>query len=146
MVTPGTAHAECERGSRSMELVRRNAMNRSGLRMKTVPMAVFLLALGVNSLQSVPAHAYLSEDQQREGEVTLDFDDPGGELPKHPPGPGGGTGSDDGTRRADPDDFSFNAPRVEAPVVPATPAARPAWFGLLRVWLQQMFAQLAIGI
>lgn len=107
-------------------------------------MAVLLLALGALSLQGRPAHAYLSDDQQREGEVSLDYQDDGsGELPKHP-GPGG-PGGNDGTRRADPDDLSFNTPRVDTPVVPVptTAAARPAWFGLLRVWLQQLFSYLA---
>jgi hypothetical protein len=119
-------------------------MTRRSLRTKAVWMAVLLLALGAVSLQGLPAHANLSDDQQREGEVSLDFEDgESGDLPKHP-GPGG-PGGNDGTRRADPDDLSFNNPRVDTPVVPVptTAAARPAWFGLLRVWLQQLFSYLA---
>jgi hypothetical protein len=120
-------------------------MTTRSLRAKAVLMAVLLLALGALSLQGRPAHANLSDDQQREGEVNLDFEDgDSGDLPK-PPGPGGTGGGNDGTRRADPDDLSFNNPRVDAPVVPVptTAAARPAWFGLLRVWLQQLFSYLA---
>jgi hypothetical protein len=128
-----------------MELVRRKTMIRSGLRTKAIWMAGLLLALGVSSLQGVPAHAYLSDEQQREGEVSLDFEDNDpGEFPKHPGGPGG-PGGNDGTRRADPDDLSFNNPRVDSPVVAAPSAARPAWFGMLRVWLSQLFAHFMVA-
>lgn len=122
-------------------------MIKSGLRMKAVRMAALLLALGALSLQGLPAHAYLSEDQQREGEVSLDFEDKdAGELPKRPGG-GGTGGGNEGTRRADPDDLSFNNPRVDVPVVPVTPtAARPAWFGMMRIWLQQLFAYFSVAM
>ena len=111
-------------------------MIRSGLRQKGVPIAALLLALGALNLQSIPAHAYLSDDENQAGEVNLDFRDRPGELPKHPGG--GGTGGGTETRRADPDDLSFNNPRVDVPVVPVTTPVQQAWFGILRLWLERL--------
>lgn len=108
-------------------------MIRSGLRLKGYLLAALLLALGALSLQGVPAHAYLDEGSQ-EGSVSLDFQDGERELPRK--GPGDGGGPTDPTRRADPDDLSFNNPRIEVPVtqVPEAPS-RQGWLALLKLWL-----------
>lgn len=125
-------------------------MNRDGLRQKAVPVVALLLALGASSLQAIPVHAYLGGDDGSTavGEVTLDPIGPDGDVVKHPGGPGGpgpgdgggGNGGNTDTQRADPDDLSFNNPRMNVPVVPVTPA-HAAWFGFLRLWLERFAAQ-----
>jgi hypothetical protein len=101
-------------------------MQRNIKRLNGFRFAPLLLALGLFTFQGSPARAFLSPEG---GEVDLGFtDSQGGELPKHP-GSGGGPG-DPGTRRADPDDLSFNNPRQDTPVV-AVPASTPP--GHLRV-------------
>ena len=119
-------------------------MIRSGLRQKGVPIAALLLALGTFGLQGIPAHAYLDDgDQNPPGEVGLGFKDKGpGELPHR--GDGGGSGGGTETRRADPDDLSFNNPRVSVPVVPAQAPVRQAWMGILRLWLERLAAYFII--
>jgi hypothetical protein len=119
-------------------------MNRNGKRLKGFWFAALLLVLGAMTFQGNPAEAFLTDAG---GEVDLGFtDDQGGELPKHPGGDGGNGPGDPGTRRADPDDLSFNNPRVDAPVVASpvsTPPApgRPGWAEMIRFWLERLVAQ-----
>jgi hypothetical protein len=117
-------------------------MKRNSRRLKGFRFAPLLLALGFFTVQGSPADAFVSPEG---GEIDLGFTEEQGELPKHP-GNGGGPGGDPGTRRADPDDLSFNNPRVDNPVV-AVPASTPparhqGWVLMLRFWLESLVAHL----